>query len=70
VNFAEHLLGPSALLDLVNIMQVRLDLRNATGTQNLLSKFTQPKRARYIVFNDLSFYRIINVDDFGSDSRS
>ncbi len=29
VNFAEHLLRPSALLDLVNIVQVGLDLRNA-----------------------------------------
>ena len=31
VNFIAHLLRPSALLD----------LRNATGTQNLLSKFKQ-----------------------------
>gem|GEM_PF-6936706 len=38
---------PSALLDLVNIVQVELDLRNATGAQNLLSKFTQPNRAQY-----------------------
>ena len=35
MNFVEHLLRPSALLDLVNIMQVGLDLRNATGPQNL-----------------------------------
>ncbi len=38
------------MLDLVNIMQVGLDLRNATGAQNLLSKFTQPKRAQYTNF--------------------
>jgi hypothetical protein len=47
VNFFEHLFGSSALLDLVNIMQVELDLRNATGTKNLLIKFTQPDRAQY-----------------------
>ena len=47
VNFIEHLLRPSALLDLVNIVQVELDLRNATGAQNLLLKFTQPNRAQY-----------------------
>jgi hypothetical protein len=36
VNFLQHLFCSSALLDLVNIMQVKLDLRNATGAKNLL----------------------------------
>src|SRR5579862_2307617 len=49
MNFFKHLFGSSASLDLVNIMQVELDLRNATGTKNLLKKFTQPYWARYKV---------------------
>ncbi len=48
MNFAEHLFVPSALLDLVNILQVGLDLRNATGVKNMLAKFPQPDRVRYI----------------------
>ncbi len=60
MNFVEHLFCSSALLDLVNIVQVGLDLRNATGAKNLLSKFTQPKRARY---------NLQNLDEIPDDDR-
>jgi len=56
-------LGSSALLDLVNIVQVGLDLRNATGAKNLLSKFTKPQRALYRTNPKIGVRRI--WDDFG-----